>query len=317
MPTTQGRFGALLARGPIVLDGGLATELEKLGHDLADSLWSARLLRDDPDDIEAVHRAYFEAGADVAITASYHASYEGFAEVGVGREEIGRLLRLSVELARRARDAVRPEGLVAASIGPYGVVFANGTEYTGDYSGVSDDQFAEVHRPRIDALLEAGPDLLAFETIPSIREVTALVELLVEYEGVESWMTFCCRDGEHLSDGTPVEEAVRVVAASDRVTALGINCTAPEHIDSLLERTRAATDLPILVYPNNGRIWDGERYEWSGAGVEGFPHALIAGWVARGARGVGGCCGIGPAAIEDVASALRCTDRSGSNRRMP
>ncbi len=305
MTTTSGRFTARLAQGPIVLDGGLATELEELGHDLADSLWSARLLRDSPDDIEAVHRAYFAAGADVAITAGYHASYEGFAAIGVGREETGRLLRLSVELAQRARDAVRPEGLVAASIGPYGVVLANGTEYTGDYSGVSDRQFAEVHRPRIDAMLEAGPDLLAFETIPALREVLALVELLGEYEGVESWITFCCRDGAQLSDGTPVEEAVRVVADSGRVAALGVNCTPPEHIDALLERTRAVTDLPILVYPNSGRIWDGDRYEWNGVGVEGFPPSLIAGWAARGARGIGGCCGIGPAAIADVASALR------------
>ncbi len=305
MTVTRVGLAARLSRGPIVLDGGLATELEKLGHDLADSLWSARLLRDSPDDIEAVHRAYFESGADVAITASYHASYQGFMGVGVGSEETARLLKLSVELARRARDAVRRDGLVAASIGPYGVVFANGTEYTGDYTGVADEQFAAVHRPRIDALLEAAPDLLAFETIPSIREVAALVDLLGEYEGVESWITFCCRDGEQLSDGTPVEKAARVVTDSGRFAALGINCTPPEHIDSLLERTRAVTDLPILVYPNSGRVWDGERYEWNGAGVEGFPPAVIAGWRERGARGIGGCCGIGPAAIADVASALR------------
>src|ERR687893_2615386 len=94
MTTTRTGLAARLAQGPVVLDGGLATELEKLGHDLGDSLWSARLLRDSPGDIEAVHRAYFEAGADVAITASYQASYEGFAQLGVSREETARLLRL-------------------------------------------------------------------------------------------------------------------------------------------------------------------------------------------------------------------------------
>ncbi len=305
MTTNRTTFSARLARRPIVLDGGLATELEKLGHDLRDSLWSARLLRDNPDDIEAVHRAYFEAGADVAISASYHASVPGFAAIGVGTQEARRLMALSVELAQRARDAVRPDGLVAASIGPYGVVFANGTEYTGDYTGVADEQFADVHRPRIEAMLAAGPDLLALETIPSIREVVALVALLGQYEGVESWITFCCRDGERLSDGTPVEEAARVATDSGQVSALGINCTPPEHIDSLLERTRAVTDLPILVYPNHGRVWDGERYEWSGDGVERFAPATIAGWRERGARGIGGCCGIGPAGIADIATALR------------
>ena len=304
MTAIHGRFATRLAKGPVVLDGGLATELEKMGHDLADALWSARLLRDAPGDIEAVHRAYFEAGADVAITAGYHASFEGFAKIGVGREKTQRLLRRSVELAKRARDTARPDGLVAASVGPYAVVLANGTEYTGDYSGVRDERFAEVHRPRIDAMLEAGPDLLAFETIPALREVTALVDLLDQYAGVESWMTFCCRDGERLSDGTPVEEAARVVTDGGRVTALGVNCTPPEHVDSLLERIRAATHLPTLVYPNSGRTWDGETHQWSGAGVDRFPPAVVEGWRARGASGIGGCCGIGPAAIAGVAQAL-------------
>jgi homocysteine S-methyltransferase len=304
MAVTGNGFAARLERGPVVLDGGLATELERLGHDLADSLWSARLLRDRPEDIEAVHRAYFRAGADVAISASYQATFEGFARAGVGPEETAGLLRLSVELAQRARDAVRPDGLVAASVGPYAVLLADGSEYTGDYASVPDDRFAELHRPRIEALLAEEPDVLALETIPSLREVAALVELLGEFDGVEAWMTFCCRDGERLSDGTPVEEAARVTAGSGRIVALGINCTPPEHIDSLLERTRAACDLPLLVYPNSGRTWDGERHEWKGAGVEGFPAAAIAGWRERGARGIGGCCGIGPATIAGVARVL-------------
>jgi homocysteine S-methyltransferase len=294
-----------LARGDFVLDGGLATELERRGHDLADRLWSARVLRDAPDEIEAVHRAYFDAGADVAITASYQATYEGFARAGVGRDETTRLLRLSVELARRARDAAHPHGLVAASVGPYGVLFADGTEYTGDYRGVADDEFAVLHRPRIEALLTAAPDVLAFETIPSLREVAALLELLGEFAGVEAWITFCCRDGGRLSDGTPVDDAARVVAGSGRVVALGINCTAPEHIDSLLSRMRGVTDLPLIVYPNSGRIWDGSRRVWRGHGGEGFADAAVAGWRSRGACGVGGCCGIGPDGIAGVARVLR------------
>jgi homocysteine S-methyltransferase len=298
-----GGLAAMLERGPVVLDGGLATELERLGHDLGDSLWSARLLRDRPADIEAVHRAYFEAGADVAITASYQASYEGFAAAGIGAEETSRLLRLSVELAQRARDAVRPDGLVAASVGPYAAVLADGSEYTGDYGGVTTERLASVHRPRIAALLKAGPDALAFETIPSLLETAALVALLGELPGTEAWMTFCCRDGERLSDGTPVEDAVRIADGSGRLVALGINCTAPEHIDSLLERARASTALPLLVYPNHGRTWDGR--EWRGTGMAGFPPATVARWRERGARAIGGCCGIGPDAIAGVARALR------------
>jgi len=289
-----GGLAAMLERGPVVLDGGLATELEKVGHDLSGSLWSARLLRDRPEAIEAVHRAYFEAGADVAITASYQATYEGFAAAGVGPDETTRLLRLSVELARSARDAVRPDGLVAASVGPYAVVLADRSEYTGDYRGASAARIAAVHRPRIAALLDAAPDMLALETIPSVREVAVLAELLGEFPDAEAWMTFCCRDGERLSDGTPIEEAVRRAAAPDGgIVAVGVNCTAPEHVDSLIERIGACSDLPIVVYPNGGR------------GRVGFPASAVAGWRERGARAIGGCCGIGPDTIATVAQTLR------------
>jgi homocysteine S-methyltransferase len=298
-------FADRLERGPVVLDGGLATELEAHGHDLGDRLWSARLLRDDSDAIEAAHRAFYEAGADVAITASYHATFEGFEAEGIGGAETARLLRLSVELAQRARDAVRPDGLVAASVGPYAVLFADGTEYTGDYRRVSDRDFADLHRPRIAALLEAGPDLLAVETIPALREATALAGLLAEFPAAEAWMSFCCRDGERLSDGTPVEDAARAAAACPQVAAIGVNCTPPQHIDALLERAGSASGLPLIVYPNSGRTWDPDRFDWHGGGVQGFSAGRLAGWRARGARAIGGCCGIGPAAIAGVAAAVR------------
>jgi homocysteine S-methyltransferase len=292
--TTRSGFAARLAQGTLVLDGGLATELERRGHELSDRLWSARLLRDAPEDIEAVHRAYFEAGADVAISASYQATYEGFAAAGVDAAETTRLLRLSVELARRARDAVRPDGLVAASVGPYAVVLADRSEYSGDYGDATAEEIAAVHRPRIAALLDAGPDVLALETIPSIREVAALAELLAEFPGAAAWMTFCCRDGERLSDGTPVEQAARIAAAGG-VAALGVNCTAPQFVASLLERIRGSTELPLLAYPNAG---DGLA-----AGGE-LPAPLVARWRACGARGIGGCCGTGPDAIAGIAALL-------------
>jgi homocysteine S-methyltransferase len=274
-------FAELLARGPVVLDGGLATELERRGHDLSDRLWSARLLRDRPEDIEAIHRAFFEAGADVAITASYQATFEGLGE------DTEPLMHLSVELARRARDAVRPDGLVAASVGPYAVLLADRSEYTGDYRGAPAERIAAFQRPRVEALLRAEPDLLAFETVPAIAEVQALAELARDLDG-ESWLTFCCRDGERLSDGTPVEEAVR--AAGDGFTALGVNCTEPRFVDSLLERMRAVTDLPLLAYPN---------------GVAPIGPAAVERWRERGAAGIGGCCRVGPETIAAIAAALR------------
>ena len=94
------------------------------------------------------------------------------------------------------------------------------------------------------------------------------------------------------------------VAVGAGIAAVGINCVPPQHVDSLLERARTATNLPLLVYPNHGRIWDGEVYEWRGEGVDGFAPSVIAGWQERGARGIGGCCGIGPAAIAEIAQSM-------------
>jgi homocysteine S-methyltransferase len=292
---------ALSVTGPVVLDGGLSTELERQGHDLSDALWSARLLRDDPKAIEAVHLAYYRAGAQVATTASYQATFEGFAAAGIGAEEAARLLRRSVELADRARRArlaelelagePAPALLVAASVGPYGAMLGGGREYVGNY-GLTRDELRTFHRPRLRALADAGPDLVAFETIPSQLEAEALVDLLDELPGVLAWLSFSCRDGLRTCEGQPIEEAVAVAGRSAQVFAVGVNCTAPAFVESLLGRARSATDLPLVAYPNDGRL---------GRGAHGFPAVAVRRWHELGARLVGGCCGIGPDEIRSLA----------------
>lgn len=301
----MGSFPALLADRPVVLDGGFATELEARGHDLRDDLWSARLLRDDPQAVVDVHRTYFEAGADVAITASYHATVEGFARFGIVEEEARALLRASVELARRARDEAGGSGLVAGSVGPYGVVWANGSEYRGDYSAAGDDEIAATQRTRMAELVAAGADLLAIETIPNGREAAIVGDLLTELPGVDAYISFCCTSDHALSDGTPIADAVRAATRSGRAVAVGVNCTPPQHVEALLTAMRTVTDLPLLTYPNWGRVWDGDTYTWSGAGVDSFAPELVHRWQAAGARALGGCCGIGPGAVTQVAAALR------------
>jgi homocysteine S-methyltransferase len=301
-----GALSELLATRDVIIDGGTATELEARGHDLRDSLWSARLLRDDPEAIVGVHASYFEAGADLAITTSYHASLEGFEARGIEREEGARLIRLSVELARQARERTGGRGLVAGSVGPYCVIYADGTEYTGDYSRSTDEEIATAQRARMRELVAAGADLLAVETIPNGREAALVAELLQELPGVEAFVSFCCRDGESLSDGTPLAQAIRSAGRTDRVAAFGVNCTPPQHIESLLRIARQATELPLLVYPNHGRVWDGATYTWSGVGVDRFPAELVERWRSLGARAIGGCCGIGPAAIAELARGQRC-----------
>ena len=298
-------FSAVLDTRPLILDGGFATELEARGHDLRDDLWSARLLRDDPQAIVDVHRAYFAAGADVAITASYHATVEGFARFGIAEDEAKSLIRASVELARQALDEAGRGGLVAGSVGPYGVVWANGSEYRGDYSEASDDEIARTQRTRMVELVAAGADLLAIETIPNGREAAIVGELLEEFPDTEAFISFCCTSDHALSDGTAIADAVRAATRSGRAVAVGVNCTPPQHIDALLAAMRTATDLPLVVYPNWGRVWDADTYTWSGAGVDAFAPELVERWQAAGARALGGCCGIGPGAIAQIADTLR------------
>jgi homocysteine S-methyltransferase len=284
-------------QGPLVLDGGMATELERGGADLRDELWSARLLKDDPTAILRVHEAFFDAGADVAISASYQASFSGFADRGIEAEEAASLMRLSVELAREAAEAAGADRLVAASVGPFGATLADGSEYRGDY-GLSAGALAMFHRPRFETLLEAEPDLLAIETIPSIVEAEALVALLEDHPEARAWISFSCRDGACISDGTPFADAVALAASSDRVIAVGVNCTPPEFIPSLLDG--AGATKPLLVYPNVGSTWDAASRSWILEGERPDPGASAVTWRAAGATIVGGCCGTTPEDIRAI-----------------
>lgn len=291
----------LLASGPWPLDGGLASELESRGHDLSDDLWSARLLRDDPAAIRAVHAAYFAAGARVAISASYQASRRGFAGVGLDARAADRLLVRSVELAREARDAALGAGtpgplLVAASVGPYGAVLADGAEYRGRY-GVPHADLVAFHRERLDVLAGAGPDLLAVETIPDAAEVAALVEVLADHPGLPAWVSLSCASALRTWAGDRVEDAARIAAAAPTVRAVGVNCTAPAHVAGLLRRIRAATGVALVAYPNAGRVWDGAARCWTGEGAAELPTSAVRDWVGAGAMLVGGCCGLGPTAV--------------------
>jgi homocysteine S-methyltransferase len=297
------------AADTVVLDGGLASELEARGHDLADHLWSARLLLTDPAAIEAVHLAYYEAGAQVATTASYQATVEGFAAAGLDRDDALALVRRSVQLAGRARDRVRAthggDGdrprLVAGSVGPYGAMLADGSEYRGDYDP-GGAALAEFHRPRIEALVEAGADLLAIETIPTVREAEVVVELLDDVD-VPAWLSFSCRDGATTSAGEPIADAV-ALGDHPRVMAVGVNCTAPRHLPDLLMAAGTATSKPLIAYPNGGDRWDAVSRSWLADGGGQYDPAAVASWTSLGARWLGGCCGTRPADVAALAAAL-------------
>ena len=291
------------------LDGGLATELEARGHDLSDRLWSARLLLTDPDAIEAVHLDYFRAGAQVATTASYQATIPGFEAAGLDRVAALTAIRRSVELARRARDRFADESgveaadlLVAGSVGPYGAMLADGSEYRGDYdpgpAGLRD-----IHAPRIEALLEAGVDLLALETIPTLAEAEVLVDL-VEAFGARAWLSYQCRDASSTAAGEPVAEAFAVAVGAPGIVAVGVNCLPPRHVPALLRAALRASGCPAIAYPNGGDTWDPASRRWVSSDGDAFDPEVVAVWAGLGATWLGGCCGTGPAEIAALARRL-------------
>jgi len=285
----------------LVADGGLATELEARGNDLSDPLWSARLLLDAPGQITDAHLAFFRAGAVIATSASYQASFEGFARRGLDRGAAAGLMRRSVDLARAARDQVAGDGRarwVAASAGPYGAALADGSEYRGRY-GRSVRELAAWHRPRLEVLAEAGPDVLALETVPDVDEAEALMTAVAGL-GIPAWLSYSVAAG-HTRAGQSLAEAFAVAADVPEVVAVGVNCCAPADVPGAIAAARQVTGKPVIVYPNSGEEWDAGRRAWTGR--SGYSAAQPRQWIAAGASIVGGCCRVRPADIAAIARA--------------
>jgi homocysteine S-methyltransferase len=298
--------------GTLVLDGGLATELERAGFDLDHPLWSARVLRDAPEAIVAVHAAYLDAGADCITTASYQATVPRLMREGLTDIQARALILRSVDLAQQARatywDAsrsrsARPCPLVAASVGPYGAFLANGAEYTGDYD-LDEAGLVDFHRERLCLLADSSADLLACETIPSAAEARALTTLLAETPSARAWLTFSCRDGQRLRDGTPFVESVRALAPLPQVVALGVNCTAPDDVEALLSAAAPVTSKPLVAYPNSGEQYDAATKTWRGPSAVADWSGLARSWRRAGARLIGGCCRTGPRHVAAIRKEL-------------
>lgn len=296
---------------PLLLDGGLATQLEAQGCDIGGVLWSAALLRTDPDSIVRATRAYLDAGAECVATASYQASRDGFAQQGISAADADGLMALSVALACRARDeflAAQPEvefhPLVAASLGPYGAMLHDGSEYRGDY-GVTADVLRDFHAARLPLFDASVADVLALETIPSALEAKVLATLLRDC-ATPAWVSFSCCDSLHISDGTPLAEVAALFADLPQVLAVGINCTPPQFAPDLVRLIRkAAPTKAALAYPNSGEVYDVEDNSWSGTVTPVDCAGAAQQWLAAGAKIVGGCCRMGPDHIRAMRAAVR------------
>lgn len=297
----------------LILDGAFATELERRGCNINDSLWSAKVLMENPNIITDVHYDYFKAGADCAITASYQASVPGFMQRGLTEDESIELIKSSVALARKARDLFwedpdnrtgRPKPLVAGSVGPYGAYLADGSEYRGDY-GVSSEELYNFHKPRFNALVEAGADLIACETFPNLSEAKVIVNILKEFPDTYAWVSFSAKNEFQTCGGDALSDCAEYLDTIPNVCAIGINCTSPKFINSLICEIRSKTNKPIVVYPNSGEEYDAGCKCWSGiTSAQNYGESSLS-WYNHGARLIGGCCRTTPDDIKAVAGILR------------
>ena len=314
----MGKFKDLLDKQEIIiLDGALGTELESRGYDVSGKLWSAQYLLDQPQIIQDVHESYVRAGSDIITTSSYQASIPAFIEAGLAPEKAYDLLKETVFLAQKAIENVwqelspeeqkqRPYPLIAGSVGPYAAYLADGSEYTGDYQ-LSEGEFQEFHRPRIQALLEVGCDLLAIETIPNGAEAAAILRLLAEeFPQAEAYLSFVAQSENAISDGTKIEELGNLAQESPQVLAVGFNCTAPHLIAPLLDGLGQVCNKPFLTYPNSGETYNGLTKTWHDDPEQ--ERSLLENsklWQNQGVRLFGGCCRTRPEDIAQLAKGFK------------
>jgi homocysteine S-methyltransferase len=289
-----------------VLDGGMATELERRGRDISGPLWSAQVLDDSPAAIQQVHLDYMRAGADCTSTVSYQVSALGYEESERPREDAARALRKSVEIAEVAREQFEREAdrpiAIAASLGPYGAALHNGAEFHGRYD-IGFEDLVAFHADRLAVVAETNVDLVALETVPSFEEGEAILAALARFPSLSAWLSFTCRDSSHVAHGERFAECASLVDDSQQIIAVGINCTHPRFIAELIAEAKTATRKPVFVYPNSGEIWDAANRRWLGTSDIAEYATLASSWFGVGAHAVGGCCRTTPAHIRAVREA--------------
>jgi len=326
----MGRFKELLdSQDYLILHGALGTEIEKKGYDVSGKLWSAKYLIKKPDIIENIHEAYALAGCDIITTSSYQANIPRLMEKGLTENEADDIIRLTVSLAKSARDKAwgtlsdderskRLYPLISGDVGPYAAYLADGSEYSGKYD-INKKALKSFHRQRIALLMDESVDLIAVETIPNFTEAQAIAEILSEdYPDVESYFSFTTQDGKTISDGTPIEEVAAYCDKIDQILAMGLNCSAPNVIEPGLKEFAKATKKPLVAQPNSGEKYDPETKKW--IKVDEDTTSLldyVKKWHELGAKIVGGCCCTNPEDTKLLYQGLRCTGISGKGTGSP
>ena len=262
-------------------------------------------MENNPEALIQTHLEYIKAGAECISTASYQASIKGLIEIGHSHKTARELIMKSVRLAEiaieRANDLnlIPKRPLIAGSIGPYGAYLADGSEYRGNY-GLSDSELKDFHLERIHILDQSNVDLLAFETIPSQHEARIFSEILVDAK-TPSWISFSCKDGKHLNDGSKISDCVTLFKDHPTVFAIGANCTHPKFITEIIKSIKQADiGKKIVVYPNSGEAYNAKTKKWIGLSEPISFVEMAKEWISTGADIIGGCCRIGPEHIRSI-----------------
>jgi len=281
----------------IVLDGAMGTELTRRGIPTPLPLWSAQALLDAPDTVRAIHEDYVRAGADIITADTFRTTPRALAKAGRAGE-VARLVERAVSLAREAAGRVRGarEVLVAGALAPledcYRPDLAPGAE-----------QAEREHAEQAVRLARQGVDLILIETMNTIAEARAALRG-AKPAGVPVLVSFICKSEREIWNGESLADAVRAVEPF-KPDAILVNCVSPGVVADCLGEMSRATRFPLGCYPNAGEpnmaegTWNFDP-QWT---PERFAGAA-AGWVARGAQIVGGCCGIGPDHIRALRLAL-------------
>ena len=292
-----------LPDGLVLLDGSMGQELINRKASGQGVLWSARALFESPDAVVAIHEDYIRAGADVITTNSYSCIRNNFEREGLA-DRLGEMNRLSAELAQRARDACGKPVLIAGSMGPQ-----HGS-YRPDLVG-SYDETEALYREQAE-FLALHVDLFICETLSCLLEARAAVTAAMS-TGKPVWLSWSIEDSgaANLRSGESVREAWEDIAGSG-VSAVLLNCSPPEAIGKVIPDLVSMSDVPVGAYAN---AFTPIPDKWDFHGDASIPPsrtdvtpeayaAHAAGWVAAGARIIGGCCEVGPAHIAHLHQSL-------------
>ena len=178
----------------MLLDGSMSYPLEKLGYNLNKKLWTGDALINNPDIIKNIHKKYVNAGADFISTSTYQVSYDSLNEMGYSLSEIKNILKKSVDISRYAIDETIDSNRVkvVGSFGPFASYKPDASEYEGIYQA-NDDEIINYHANNINLINELELDIVLFETIPCLREIKILVDLLPRLDK-EVWVSMTCNE---------------------------------------------------------------------------------------------------------------------------